>query len=177
MPEAESEIPRRLVRAAFLIGGAVFALLIYLLYLRPPAASVPEWTAALPGVNAAFNLATTSLVCLGLLSIRSGRVRRHIGFQIAALVSAALFLAGYITYHHYQGDTPYPGTGFVRPIYFFVLITHIVASAVSVPLLITTVAFAATRRFSFHRRWARATVPVWLYASLTGLVVYAMLHS
>ena len=64
----------------------------------------------------------------------------------------------------------------LRPIYFFFLITHVLASAVSVPLILTTVLFAATRRFSFHRRWARATVPAWLYASVTGLVVFGMLH-
>ena len=127
-------------------------------------------------MNAAFNAATTSLICIGVLSIRLGRRRLHIGFQIAALVSAALFLAGYLTYHHFQGDTPYPGAGFWRPTYFFFLITHVMASAVSVPLILTTVSFAATRRFSWHRRWARVTVPVWLYASLTGLIVYVMLH-
>ena len=171
-----SDSARRLVRIAFTIGGAIFALIIWQLYLRPPATSIPEWTAALPAVNAAFNAATTALIALGVLSIRAGRLRLHIGFQVAALASAALFLAGYLTYHHFQGDTPYAGTGGLRPIYFFFLITHILASAVSVPLILSTVLFAATRRFRMHRRWARATVPIWLYASVTGLVVYAMLH-
>ena len=172
-----SDAERRIVRTAFLIGGAIFAFIIWQLYLRSPATAVPEWTAALPAVNAAFNAATTALICLGVASIRDGRRRLHIGFQIAALVTAACFLAGYLTYHHFQGDTPYPGTGVWRPVYFFFLITHILASAVSLPLILTTVSFAATRRFAFHRRWARVTVPVWLYASLTGLIVYAMLHA
>lgn len=176
MPDTDRDSVRRIVRTAFAAGGAVFAFIIWQLYLRPPAASVPEWTAALPAVNAAFNATTTSLICLGVVSIRTGRRRLHVAFQIAALVSAALFLAGYLTYHHFQGDTPYPGTGMLRPVYFFFLITHILSSAVSVPLILTTVAFAASRRFAFHRRWARVTVPVWLYASLTGLLVYAMLH-
>lgn len=176
MPEPPGVEARRLVRVAFLASGAVFAFLLYQLYLRPPAASIPDWTASLPAVNAGLNAATTALVCLGVLAIRGGRRRLHAGLQIAALGSGALFLAGYVIYHHYQGDTPYPGTGFLRPFYFFVLITHILASAAALPLLVTTVLFAATRRFSFHRRWARVTVPVWLYASLTGLVVYAMLY-
>lgn len=176
MSDADRVAARRIARTAFLIGGAIFWFIIWQLYLRPPAASVPDWTAALPAVNAAFNAATTSLICLGVASIRAGRRRLHIGFQIAALVSAGCFLAGYLTYHHFQGDTPYPGTGVLRPLYFFFLITHILASAVSLPLILTTVLFAAKRRFSFHRRWARATVPVWLYASLTGLIVYLMLH-
>ena len=177
VPDADRDAVRRLVRIAFVAGGAVFAFIIWQLYLRPPADSVPEWTAALPAVNVAFNATTTSLIALGVVSIRSGRRRLHIAFQIAALVSAALFLAGYLTYHHFQGDTPYPGTGLLRPVYFFFLITHILSSAVSLPLILTTVAFAASRRFGFHRRWARTTVPVWLYASVTGLIVYAMLHA
>ncbi len=174
--DADRAAARRIVRTAFMTGGAIFAFIIWQLYLRPPATSVPGWTASLPAMNAAFNATTTTLICLGVLAIRNGRRRLHIGFQIAALVSAALFLVGYLTYHHFQGDTPYPGTGFLRPIYFFCLITHVLASAVSVPLILTTVSFAATRRFSFHRRWARVTVPVWLYASLTGLIVYGLLH-
>ena len=176
MSEADRDSARRIVRTAFTIGGAIFAFIIWQLYLRPAATSAPAWTASLPAVNAAFNATTTSLICLGVLAIRNGRRRLHIGFQVAALVSAALFLAGYLTYHHFQGDTPYPGTGILRPIYFFFLITHILSSAVSLPLILTTVSFAATRRFQVHRRWARVTVPVWLYASLTGLVVFAMLH-
>ena len=176
MPDTDRDSARRLVRTAFTIGGAVFAFIIWQLYLRPPAGSVPEWTAALPAVNAAFNATTTSLIALGVVAIRNGRRRLHAGFQIAALVSAGCFLAGYLTYHHFHGDTPYPGTGMLRPIYFFFLITHILASAVSLPLILTTVSFAASRRFAFHRRWARATVPVWLYASITGLIVYVMLH-
>ena len=173
----ESVEVRRLVRVAFLASGAVFAFLLYQLYFRPAAVSVPDWSASLPAVNAAFNAATTALVCLGVLSIRRGRRRLHAGFQIAALVAGAAFLAGYVIYHHYHGDTPYPGGGWLRPLYFFILVTHILAAATALPLLLTTVLLAATRRFAVHRRWARVTVPVWLYASLTGIVVYLMLHS
>ncbi len=168
---------RRLVRAAFLASGAVFAFLLYSLYFRPAAASVPEWTAGLPSLNAAFNAAAATLVCLGVLAIRAGRRRLHAGLLIAALVCGAGFLAGYGIYHYYRGDTPYPGTGLLRPVYFFTLITHILASAAALPLVLTTALLAAARRFPFHRRWARVTVPVWLCASLTGLVVYAMLYS
>lgn len=165
---------RRLTRIAFAASGAVFGFLLYLLYLREPAAGAPAWTVRIPGVNAAFNAATTTLVCLGVLAIRAGRRRVHIGLMILALVSTGLFLTGYITYHHYRGDTPY--TGAFGPIYFPVLATHILASAAALPLLLTTVLLAASRRFPHHRRWARATVPVWLYTSVTGLIVYAFLY-
>ena len=165
---------RRLVRAAFAASGALFGLLMYLLYLREPAAGAPAWTARIPGVNAAFNALTTALVCLGLLAIRAGRRRVHVGLMILALVSTGFFLAGYLTYHHYEGDTPYAGA--FGPIYFPVLATHILASAAALPLLLTTVLLAASRRFAHHRRWARVTVPVWLYTSVTGLIVYAFLY-
>ena len=115
MPDADRASVRRLVRTAFAAGGAVFAFIIWQLYLRPPAPSVPEWTAALPAVNAAFNATTTSLIALGVVSIRAGRRRLHIAFQIAALVSAALFLAGYLTYHHFQGTPRIRGPGCCVP--------------------------------------------------------------
>lgn len=175
MSQAMSPEARRLVRIAFFVSGTIFALLLYLLYVQPPAISAPAWTGSLPAVNAGWNALTLSLVCLGVLAIRRGRRRLHAGLQIAALTSGALFLAGYVVYHHFHGDTPYPGTGVLRPIYFFILITHILASAAALPLLLSTVLFAATRRFSLHRRWARVTVPVWLYASLTGLLVFVFL--
>lgn len=167
---------RRLVRIAFTASGAVFAFLIYQLYLREPGAAPPAWTVSIPAVNAGFNAATTTLVCLGVLAIRAGRRSLHIGLQLGALLTTSLFLLGYLTYHHFHGDTPYPGTGFLRPIYFTVLGTHILASMAGLPLLVTSVLFAATRRFAHHRRWARITVPVWLYASITGLAVYGLLY-
>lgn len=167
---------RRLVRIAFAASGAAFAFLMYQVYLRDPGAAAPAWTASIPAVNAGFNAATTTLVCLGVLAIRSGRRRLHIGLQVGALLTTSLFLVGYLTYHHFHGDTPYPGAGVLRPIYFTILVTHILASMAGLPLITTTVLFAATRRFAHHRRWARLTVPVWLCASLTGLLVYALLH-
>lgn len=175
MSSSRSAAARPLIRTAFLTSGAIFALLIYLLYLKPPAAAAPAWTASLPAMNAGWNALTLALVCLGVLAIRQGRRRLHAGLQIAALTSGALFLAGYVIYHHFHGDTPYPGTGPLRTFYFVVLITHIVSSAAALPMLLSAVLLAATRRFSLHRQWARVTVPVWLYASLTGLLVFFLL--
>jgi len=177
MLSAPAQSPvRRIVRIAFVISGGMFAFLMYLLYFRTPAAAVPEWTRTLPDWNATFNGVTLALVVLGVTAIRARRRRLHIALMVGALTATVLFLIGYVTWHHYQGDTPYTGGGILRPIYFFVLITHIVAAAVNLPLVITTATLAATRRFRIHRRWARVTVPIWLYASLTGLVVYAMLY-
>ncbi len=171
-----AEVDRRIVRIAFLTSGGVFGVLMWLLYLRAAPTAVPGWTASLPGVNAALNATTLTLVSLGVLAIRSGRRSLHIALLVAALAAGAVFLSSYVTYHYFEGDTPYPGGGFLRPVYFTVLITHIVASAVALPLILTSVLLAVSRRFATHRRWARVTAPVWVYVSLSGLVVYAMLH-
>ncbi len=175
MASTLSHEDRRLVRIAFLSSGFVVALVVYLLYLQSPAATWPAWTTALPAMNAGFNALTLGLLSLGVLAIRRRRIRTHVTFQIGALASGLLFLVGYVIHHHFHGDTPFPGTGWIRPVYFFVLITHILSATVALPLVVTSALFAATRRFSLHRRWARVTVPVWLYASLTGLLVYFLL--
>jgi len=93
----------------------------------------------------------------------------------AAVAVAATFLVSYIVYHHFHGDTRFGGVGLVRPIYFFVLITHIAMSMVALPLVLTTLFFAGTEQFERHKRIARFTFPVWLYVSVTGVAVYFFL--
>lgn len=95
--------------------------------------------------------------------------------MLTAVATSALFLASYIVYHHYQGDTPFQGQGLVRPIYFFVLVSHILLSIVGLPLVLATLFFAATNRFDKHRRIARWTLPIWLYVSVTGVAVFFFL--
>ncbi len=93
----------------------------------------------------------------------------------AAVGVAGTFLVSYIVYHHFHGDTRFGGHGLVRPIYFFVLISHIVMSMVALPLVLTTLFFAATEQFERHKKLARYTFPVWLYVSVTGVAVYFFL--
>lgn len=95
--------------------------------------------------------------------------------MLAAVLVAAVFLASYVVYHHYHGDTRFQGEGLVRPVYFFVLVSHILFSIVGLPLVLTTLYLALTRRFDRHRRLARLTFPVWLYASITGVLVFWLL--
>jgi putative membrane protein len=95
--------------------------------------------------------------------------------MLSALLVASVFLASYVVYHHYHGDTPFEGRGAVRPVYFFVLVTHILGSMVALPLVLTTLFFALTRRFERHRRLARFTFPLWLYVSTTGVLVFFLL--
>jgi len=95
--------------------------------------------------------------------------------MLSAVGVAGVFLASYIVYHHFHGDTRFGGQGLIRPVYFFILITHITGSIVALPLVLTTLFFAGTKRFERHRKLARVTFPVWLYVSVTGVAVFFFL--
>jgi putative membrane protein len=165
-------------RAFALIGVLSLFLLGYLfwlLYFRSGAGAPPSWTSSLPALNAALNFTSAVFLLCGLAAIRSGRKELHMRLMLAAVLVAAVFLASYVVYHHYHGDTRFQGQGLVRPVYFFILVSHILASIVGLPLVLTTLYLAFTRRFDRHRRLAQFTFPVWLYVSITGVLVFWLL--
>jgi putative membrane protein len=165
--------------ALLLIGGvsaAALGFLIWLIYFAVPAGT-PPWAAALPTLNACLNASSTVAMSLGVWAIKRGRRSLHIRCMLTALASSALFLLSYIAYHHFHGDTKYLGQGWIRPLYFVILISHILLSAVVLPMLLSTVFFASTARFDRHKRLARLTFPLWLYVSVTGVVVYFFLRA
>jgi uncharacterized membrane protein YozB (DUF420 family) len=127
-------------------------------------------------LNACLNGTSAILLITGYTFIRSRNVNAHRTCQIAALVVSLLFLASYLTYHYHHGATRFQGTGWVRPIYFTVLTSHTILAIVIVPLVILTFARAFRGDFSKHRRIARITLPLWLYVSITGVIVYLMLY-
>lgn len=136
----------------------------------------------LPHVNALLN--TTSALCLiaGYIFIRRRQINAHRTSMIAAFVASIIFLISYLTYHsllaYYlgRGPTPFLGTGFIRPVYFTILITHTILAIVIVPFVIVTLRRGLKRQDARHRRIARWTFPLWLYVSITGVVVYTMLY-
>jgi len=130
----------------------------------------------LPLVNATLNATATAFLVAGWRFIRRGDRTAHRACMLAALACSALFLASYLVYHANVGSRPYTGTGLLRPVYFLVLITHVVLAAAIVPLVVVTVARAWRGRFAAHRTVARWTLPLWLYVSVTGVVVYVMLY-
>ena len=132
--------------------------------------------ADLPTVNATLNTISAIFLTIGYLCIRSRRPIAHRNCMIAAFVVSTLFLTSYLTYHYHAGSTPFQGEGWVRLVYFAVLIPHIVLAAVILPLALSTLYFAIRKRFSTHRRIARWTLPIWLYVSVTGVIVYWMLY-
>ena len=130
----------------------------------------------LPTVNAALNATATLLLLLGWRLIRARRVGAHRRAMLAALGCSALFLVSYLVYHANAGSKPFPGTGPVRAVYFFILVTHIVLAAAIVPMVLVTLSRALKRRFDRHAAIARKTFPIWLYVSVTGVVIYLMLY-
>ena len=130
----------------------------------------------LPHLNACLNGTSAILLMTGFTFIRSRNVAAHRACQIAALCVSLLFLASYLTYHYNHGATRFLGTGLVRPIYFTVLTSHTILAVVIVPLVILTFYRAFRGDFSRHRRIARITLPLWLYVSITGVIVYLMLY-
>jgi uncharacterized membrane protein YozB (DUF420 family) len=136
----------------------------------------PEFISYLPHVNACLNGTSAVLLLTGYTFIRSRNVAAHRTCQIAALAVSILFLASYLTYHYHHGATRFQGTGLVRPIYFTILMSHTILAIVIVPLVVLTFYRAFSNDFTRHRRIARITLPLWLYVSITGVIVYLMLY-
>ena len=132
--------------------------------------------AALPTINAALNATSAVLLSLGYVAIRRRAVRVHRGCMLGAFVASSIFLVSYVTYHVQVGTTRFPGTGWIRPVYFSILGTHTLLAACIPPLVVTTLALALRGRFARHARLARWTLPSWLYVSVTGVVVYLLLY-
>ena len=130
----------------------------------------------LPAVNAALNTVATLVLVLGWRFIRRGDLTRHRACMLGALAASALFLGSYVVYHYHAGSRPFTGTGAVRVVYLAILVSHVVLAAAIVPLVIVTVARAFRRDDERHRAIARWTLPLWLYVSVTGVVVYLMLY-
>ena len=131
----------------------------------------------LPALNATLNAISTVLLVTGYVFIRRGRARRRTqGCMIAALVMSALFLTSYVIYHAQVGSVPFNGTGWIRTVYFAVLIPHVILAAAIVPPILITVSRGLSAKYDKHRRIARWTLPVWLYVSVTGVIVYLMLY-
>jgi putative membrane protein len=130
----------------------------------------------LPHLNAALNATSFVLLVAAFYQIRRGNVRAHRRLMLSALAVSGLFLVSYVTYHARYGSVKFQGQGAVRPVYFFILITHVLLAAGIVPLVFITVRRALRGDFARHRRIARWTYPLWLYVSITGVVVYLMLY-
>src|SRR5215470_16420507 len=129
-----------------------------------------------PALNATLNGASAILITTGHALIRRKKVRLHRACMIAAVATSTLFLTSYLYYHAHVGSVRFPGQGWVRPVYFSLLISHTLLAATVVPLILLALAAGLRGRFERHRRIARWAYPIWLYVSITGVVVYLVLY-
>lgn len=161
----------------FLLSILAFGFLIWLLYFKDSAETTYDWVIALPSLNASLNGISTILLVFGFMEIKKRNFEKHMRFMLGAFATSTLFLVSYVIYHNFVGHTTFQGTGFIRPVYFFILITHIVLSAVIVPLILSSFYFAFSGKFETHKKVSRITFPVWLYVSITGVLIYFILNA
>ncbi|MFQ5990773.1 MAG: DUF420 domain-containing protein, partial [Candidatus Methylomirabilales bacterium] len=158
-----------------LTSSLVVAAVGFLLLGRQPQIGAVQNVSALPVVNAFLNGTTAALLTTGYFFIRQRKVTAHKTCMLTAFGVSILFLVSYVTYHYQAGSKPFEGQGWIRGIYFAVLISHLVLAALIVPFALTTIYRAWRGQFARHMRIARWTLPLWLYVSVTGVIVYWML--
>ncbi|HAW20520.1 MAG TPA: DUF420 domain-containing protein [Flavobacteriales bacterium] len=157
------------------ILGAVLTLAVALIYVTPKIDMSGTWMDVLPAVNASINGTVSILLILGLVFIKRGNMPAHRFCMSAGLVLSAMFLISYVAYHITHESTVFGGEGTIRTVYLIVLLTHILFAMVIAPLVLITFTRALSGQFERHRKIARITYPLWLYVSITGVIVYAMI--
>lgn len=157
------------------VSAAILAFLVWFIYFRAAVTAPVTGVDLLPILNAFFNTLTVCFLVTGYIQIKKQNIILHKKMMIAATLSSACFLVGYIAYHYFHGDTKFIATGPIKPIYFFILISHIALSAVQVPLILTTLYLGFTEKTIQHKKVAKFTFPIWLYVSITGVLIFILL--
>ena len=132
--------------------------------------------ADLPKLNASLNATSAILLTTGYYFIRKRDIAKHKLCMVSAFICSIIFLISYLVYHYHTGSKHFPGQGFIRPVYFTILISHTILAVAVVPMVLRTLYLALKGRFQDHQRAARWTFPIWLYVSFTGVIVYLMLY-
>lgn len=166
---------RRFMLVNALVSSLALSFLAWLL-LAPREVGGGADLSFMPAVNASLNALAAVLLASGYAAIKKRDRRLHQRLMISAFCASSLFLIGYVTYHYVHGDTKYTGEGAVRYVYFGVLISHVLLSMAVVPLALASFYYAYRERFQTHARVARVLLPIWLYVSVTGVLIYFMLR-
>lgn len=154
----------------------VVVFLAWLLYFREATGDSGSNVAMLPAVNATLNAASAVFLLLGFWAIKNKKEKLHKNLMVTAFCFSALFLVSYVYYHSLHGDTRFLGEGWIRPVYFTILITHILLSVVMLPLMLSAVFLGLTDRRASHRKVVKFTFPIWLYVSVTGVAIFFFLR-
>lgn len=166
---------RAVIAAILAISVAASAFLFWLVYVHQAPASFAHRLSFLPALNAGFNGLSAIALTVGFTYIRGRRIQAHRNAMMTAFVFSTLFLVSYITNHALHGDQLFAGRGAIRTFYLAILSSHILLSVVALPLVLVTFFFSLSSRFAQHRKIARWTFPIWLYVSVTGVIVGVML--
>jgi putative membrane protein len=169
--------PRPVVGAIIVVSGLAVSFLLWLLYVHHASAGFTGRWMFLPALNALLNGLCAIALCVGLYFIKHHKKGAHRTSMLLAFALSSVFLISYIVNHALHGDTIFPGYGAVRTLYLSILASHIILSIVALPMVLTTFFFSLTGRFTMHRRIARFTFPIWLYVSITGVVVFVFLKA
>lgn len=165
------------VTAILLVSALAVAFLLWILYVHHAPSEFRTRFLFLPQLNAILNGLSAVALVIGFFYIRNGQVARHRAAMLTAFLLSSIFLVSYITNHAIHGDTLYPAHNPLRPFYLALLASHILLSIVALPIVLTTFFLSLSGRFAQHKKLARYTFPLWLYVSVTGVVVYLMLHA
>jgi len=171
----EARTPLSVIAGAIAVSIAASLMLFWLVYFHAPSDVTGTHLLFLPALNALLNGLSAVALVAGLSFIRGGNVAAHRASMFTAFVFSTLFLVTYITNHALHGDMKFHGIGAVRGVYFPLLISHIFLSMIALPLILVTFFLSLSGRFPIHKKVARWTFPIWLYVSVTGVIVYAML--
>jgi putative membrane protein len=168
---------RPVVGAIIVVSGLAVSFLLWLLYVHRASTDFAGRWMFLPALNALLNGLCAMALCVGLYFIKHHKREAHRTAMLLAFTFSSAFLVSYIVNHAMHGDTIFPGHGAVRTLYLSILASHVILSIVALPMVLTTFFFSLTGRFAMHRRIARLTFPVWLYVSMTGVVVFVFLKA
>jgi putative membrane protein len=176
MEQAESGA-RPVVGAIVVVSGLAVSFLLWLLYVHHASGNFAGRWMFLAALNALLNGLCAIALCVGLFFIKHHNREAHRASMLFAFALSTVFLISYIVNHALHGDTIFPGNGPARTLYLSILASHVILSIVALPMVLTTFFFSLTGRFAMHRRIARFTFPIWLYVSITGVVVFAFLKA
>ena len=169
--------PRPVIGTIVVVSGLAVTFLLWLLFVHHASAAFAGRWMFLPALNALLNGSCAIALCVGFYFIKQGNREAHRNSMLLAFVFSSIFLVSYIVNHALHGDTIFPGHGSVRTLYLSILASHIILSIVALPMVLTTFFFSLTGRFAIHRKIARWTFPIWLYVSITGVVVFLFLKA
>jgi putative membrane protein len=174
IPDTALANEKKILRGIYILSAVVF-LLVLILGMLPRAESIPPFVKYLPKLNALINGTCSILLVISFYFIRQKQVAIHKKLNIITFILSSVFLLSYVTFHSYGIETKFPAGNPLRPLYLSILISHILLAAIVLPLVLLSFYYGLTGKFKSHRRLTRWSFPIWLYVTVTGVIVYLMI--